>query len=450
MAKSAADLAAKAVDTTTKVDLGASWFRDNYSLILPIGLVVIVATFCLQLMRAAWRRDGQALSQAVTGTVSGVLFSFVAVSCTSIALTIVDALSEGLFHVANTSTSDAVARVIRVGQITTLSDLGWGIPALVALGCVAGAIMYWGTMVLRKVAILVLVTLAVFAGAGGGWEPASRWRRAWIEATAALVVSKLVMTIIFLLGVSAIGRSDGKGGALAALSDVLAGIVVMIMVLLAPMMTYKFLHWASDGTGADLHRTTSTGLATAAGAARKGATMAMSASTGGAGGAAMAGAPQGPATVPGQNSPVGGSPSSPSAAPSGPSGPAQSTFAFPGTGKGGSVDAVTKPLITRRGSGGGQPLITRAASEGGGDSAPTSAPSPATAAEAAAPPGGSGAAAPAPIVLGAPRTGSRASSGPAGTFMPSTSPAGPAVSSAPVSGPAPAPAPASPPPPPLA
>ncbi|MEV4559444.1 ATP-binding protein [Kitasatospora sp. NPDC049285] len=418
------------MDSTTSVDLGASWFRENYAIILPIGLVAIVATFCLQLLRAAWKRDGQALSQAVTGTVSGILFSFVAVAGTGVALTVVDALSNGLFKVANTSTSDAVTRVIKVGMIASTSQLGWAVPALVALGCVVGAVMYWGTMVLRKVAILVLVTLAVFAGAGGGWEPAARWRRAWIEATAALVFSKLIMTVVFLIGVSAIGNSNSKDG-LAALSDILAGIVVMVLVLLCPMMCYKFIHWASDGTSADLHRTVNAGMQTAAGAARKAGTMAMSAGTGGAGAVATA-APQGPSKVPGQGSAIGSTPS-PSSTPS--DSPSQTSFAFPGTSTGGgSAGAVSKPLITRRASGTGQPLITRSAdSPSGGGSAPTSGSessggaSPSAAVAAA--PGGSGA--PVPVVRGVRPAAPRASS---------PAPAGPATSAAPVAGPAPAPA----------
>ncbi|WP_051816609.1 hypothetical protein [Kitasatospora sp. NRRL B-11411] len=430
LAQSAANLASQAVDSTTSVDLGASWFRENYAIILPIGLIAIVATFCLQLVRAAWRRDGQALSQAVTGTISGVLFSFVAVAGTGVALSVVDALSNGLFKVANTSTSDAVTRLIKVGLIAGTSQLGWAVPALVALGCVVGAVMYWGTMVLRKVAILVLVTLAVFAGAGGGWEPAARWRRAWIEATAALVFSKLIMTVVFLIGVSAIGNTNSTDG-LAALSDILAGIVVMVLVLLCPMMTYKFIHWASDGTSADLHRTVNAGMQTAAGAARKAGTMAMSAGTGGAGAVATA-APQGPAKVPGQGSAIGSTPS-PASTPS--ASPSQTSFAYPGTSTGGgSASAVAKPLITRRASGTGQPLITRSPdSPAGGGAAPasggesTGGASPSAAAAAA--PGSPGA--PVPVVRGVRPAAPRASS---------PSPAGPATSAAPVAGPTPAPA----------
>ncbi|MEW2434112.1 ATP-binding protein [Streptomyces caniferus] len=295
LAASAADLAAKAVNETTAIDLNAGWFRDNYELLLPIGLALTVGIFCLQLMFAAWRRDERALAQAAIGTMTGVLFSFSAIAFTTVAITVVDALSNGLFQAANTSVDDAIRRVIKVNELGAMYGLGWGVPSLVALGCAIGAFLYWGVMVARKVGVLVLVALAVFAGAGGGWEVAKRWRRGWIEATATLVVSKLLMTVVFLIGVSAMGKSDAHNG-MAALSDALAGIVVMVLILLCPYATYKFVHWASDGGGHDdLHRTGVAGMAVAAGAAKTAGTLAMQAGTGSP-------APQGPSQVPGAGS----------------------------------------------------------------------------------------------------------------------------------------------------
>ncbi|SBT94958.1 NADH:ubiquinone oxidoreductase subunit 6 (chain J) [Streptomyces sp. DI166] len=293
MAQAAAELASKAVDRTTAIDLNAEWFRSNYELLLPIGLILTVGTFSLQLARAAWRRDERALAQAVSGTVAGVLFAFAAIACTTVAITVVDALSSGLFKAANTSIDDAVRRIIAVNNLGPMYALGWTLPAIAALGSAMGAFLYWAVMVARKVGILVLVTLAVFAGAGGGWEVARRWRRGWIEATATLIVSKLLMTIVFLLGVSAMGKSDASDG-ISALSDVLAGVVVMVLVMLCPYATYKFVHWAADGSGHDdLHRTGVAGVAVAAGAAKTAGQLAMQAGTG-------MRAPQGPSKVPGQ------------------------------------------------------------------------------------------------------------------------------------------------------
>ncbi|WP_246459937.1 SCO6881 family protein [Streptomyces himalayensis] len=295
LAASAAELAADTVDSTTAIDLNAGWFRDNYELLLPIGLVLTIGTFCLQLIMAAWRRDERALAQATIGTMTGVLFSFCAVSFTAVAITVVDALSAGLFDAANTSVDDAVRRVINAANMGPMFSLGWIVPAIVGLGSAIGAFLYWGVMVARKVGVLILVTLAVFAGAGGGWEVAKRWRRSWIEATATLVVSKLLMTVVFLVGVSAMGKADPQDG-MAALSDAMAGIVVMVLVLLCPYATYKFVHWAGDGGSAgELHRTSVAGMAVAAGAAKTAAGVAMRASTGTA-------APQGPSSIPGAGS----------------------------------------------------------------------------------------------------------------------------------------------------
>ncbi|MFE2559699.1 ATP-binding protein [Streptomyces sp. NPDC059352] len=292
LAASAADLAAKAVNETTAIDLNAGWFRDNYELLLPIGLALTVGTFCIQLMFAAWRRDERALAQAAIGTMTGVLFSFCAIAFTTVAITVVDALSDGLFQAANTSVDDAIRRVVKINQLGAMYGLGWGVPALVALGCAIGAFLYWGVMVARKVGVLIMVALAVFAGAGGGWEVAKRWRRGWIEATATLVVSKLLMTVVFLIGVSAMGKTDANDG-MSALSDAMAGIVVMVLVLLCPYATYKFVHWASDGGGHDdLHRTGVAGMAIAAGAAKTAGSLAMRVGTG-------TPAPQGPSQVPG-------------------------------------------------------------------------------------------------------------------------------------------------------
>ncbi|MGW2543662.1 SCO6881 family protein [Kitasatospora sp. NPDC001574] len=380
LAKSAVDLASRAVDQTTTVDLGADWFRTNYALILPIALTMIVMTFTLQLVRAAWRRDGQALGQAVTATISSVFFAMCAISFTSVALVVVDALSRGLFTIANSSMDDAVRRLVKVSLIGATTPLGWAVPSLVALGCAVGAILYWGMMIFRKVSILILVVLAPFAAAGGPWEPTRDWKRRWVEATATVVFSKLVMTIIMLVGVSAIGQTDTKDG-IQALSDVIAGLVVMALVLLSPFMIYKFIHWAGDGQSHDLHRSTAAGLQVASSAAKRGGQMAMGAGGGAAAGAGTAGStPQGPAQVPGMQS--GANAAGSGGAPQGP-GTVGLTKAAPtsfkyGQQRSGDGDGGV-PLITssdRTDGDKGRPLVTRAGSP-----------------SASAPPGGASAAA---------------------------------------------------------
>ncbi|MFF2955679.1 conjugal transfer protein TrbL family protein [Kitasatospora sp. NPDC057965] len=461
LAKSAVDMASRAVDETTAVDLSASWFRTNYSLILPIALTLLVMTFILQLVRAAWRRDGQALGQAVTGTISSTFFAMCAITFTSVVVAVVEALSRGLFTIANSSMDDAVRRLVKVSMVGITTPLGWAVPTLVALACAIGAILYWGMMIFRKVSILILVALAPLAAAGGPWEPTRDWKRRWVEATATVVVSKLVMTIIMLIGVSAIGQSDTKDG-LTALSDIIAGLVVMALVLCCPFMVYKFVHWAGDGQAHDLHRSTAAGLQTAAAHAKKGGQMAMSAGGGGAtaavgttgttGGAG--GGPQGPSQVSGMDS---GSQSG--ASPSGDTASLSLAKATPasfkygaqsrsGPGDGG-VPLISRPEADRADGDQGRQLVSRPGTAGSsgaagpagspasriaGSSPRISTPAPATATAAApgSPTGSPANAGPAPVVdpagsapriltpgsAAAPSTGASPPAGPAPAFDP--------------------------------
>ncbi|WP_405814349.1 type IV secretion system protein [Streptomyces sp. NBC_01390] len=341
LAAAAADLAAEAVNTTTKVDLNATWFVDNYEMLLPLGLVLLVATFCAQLVRAAVRRDGQALAQAFTGTMSGVLFAFCAIAFTTVAVEVVDAVSDGLFKTAHLDIESAVRRIVKVNQIASLSGLGWLVPVVAGLGAAIGAILYWCVMMVRKVGILVMVTLAVFASAGGGWEVARRWRKGWIEATATLVVSKLLMTVIFVLGIAAMGQTEAKDG-IAALADVMSGIVIMVLVLLCPYAVFKFVHWAADGTdGESIHRAGGAGAqiakAHAEKATRKAAAAAATAGTGGAAAGAGA-APLGP------DAGGGGFPGDIAANPTGAGGEGNQGSQSGGTGGSPGADAVKSGL----------------------------------------------------------------------------------------------------------
>ncbi|WP_406447090.1 type IV secretion system protein [Streptomyces sp. NBC_01613] len=372
LAATAADLAAVAVNTTTKVDLNAAWFRDNYEMILPIGLVVLVATFCVQLVRAAVRRDGQALTQAFTGTAVGVIFAFTAIAFTTVAIEVVDALSDGLFKAANLDMPTAVRRIVKVGQISALTNLGWLVTVFAGVGAAIGAFLYWCVMMVRKVGILIMVTLAVFAGAGGGWEVARRWRKGWIEATATLVVSKLLMTVIFVLGIAAMGKTEAKDG-IAALADVMAGIVILALVLLCPYATFKFVHWAaSEGSDAEtLHRSGGAGAQMARQhaerAVRKAAAAVATAGTGGAAAGAGA-APQGPDAVPG------GFPGDIAANPTpdaGQEGGSSNTASFGGEGiKSGLDKAVQPPPTSPRDDTSGQ--FGGAPGQGGGSGSPSS------------------------------------------------------------------------------
>ena len=89
------------------------------------------------------------------------------------------------------------------------------------------------------------VTVAL---AGWSWQPTRAWAARWASFVVALVVSKFVVVLIFLIGTVAMTpTADGEPGTVA---DPLAGIVLLFLAAFAPAMTHRFIAFA----GFDVHQ----------------------------------------------------------------------------------------------------------------------------------------------------------------------------------------------------
>ena len=78
--------------------------------------------------------------------------------------------------------------------------------ALIVLGAV---IVVWGAMMVRKLLIIVAAVFAPLAFAGATSDISTSWVRKWIETMVALIVSKLILVIIFVIGLGVL--TDGLG-----------------------------------------------------------------------------------------------------------------------------------------------------------------------------------------------------------------------------------------------
>ncbi len=75
--------------------------------------------------------------------------------------------------------------------------------------------------------------------AGATWDATKGWFAKWATFVIALIFSKLVLVVIFLV---AIGRVSAPIEAdLASISDPIAGVALMFIAAFAPYITYKFL-----------------------------------------------------------------------------------------------------------------------------------------------------------------------------------------------------------------
>ena len=97
----------------------------------------------------------------------------------------------------------------------------------------------WFSLLIRKALLLVAIVFAPLAFAARPGMPAKGWIGKWAMFVVALIFSKLVLVVIFLVAITQVSAPIDAD--LASISDPIAGIVLMAMAAFAPYMTYKFL-----------------------------------------------------------------------------------------------------------------------------------------------------------------------------------------------------------------
>jgi hypothetical protein len=254
------DLALAALDATTSVDLSVAWFRSNLALMASITLPVLVGLLVAQVIGSVLRRDPGGLARAVVGVAKAVLGAGLAVAGTQLALSAVDGVCQYIASSSGTSVGVAGARLFRFTGLATSTS-----PALqILLGlllCI-GFVLMWGVLLFRKAALILVVVFAPIAFAGSAWDQTRVWTRRWLEVVAALVFSKIVIVVTFVVGASAFGGTGPTGTTPAAgpaasggaeLSDVLVGGLLLAIATFSPWLTWRFVHWSGMEAAGVMH-----------------------------------------------------------------------------------------------------------------------------------------------------------------------------------------------------
>ena len=258
-AASLGDLALTALDATTAIDLSAAWFRSNLALMATITLPVLVGLFVAQVVSSVLRREPGGLARAVLGVAKATLGAALAIAGTQLALSVVDGLCHAIASASGTTVGAAGARFFRFAGLATATS-----PALqILLGTVlsVGFLLLWGVLLFRKAALVLVAVFAPVAFAGAAWDQTRVWTRRWLEVVAALVFSKLVIVVAFVVGASAFGGAGGTGAAGAPtapgteLSDALAGALLLAIAVFAPWLTWRFVHWSGMEAAGMMHAT---------------------------------------------------------------------------------------------------------------------------------------------------------------------------------------------------
>ena len=114
---------------------------------------------------------------------------------------------------------------------------------------IAAAAIVWLSLLVRKALLLVAIVFAPLAFSGASWDASRGWISKWAMFVIALICSKLVLVVMFLVAITQV--SAPIDGDLASVADPIAGIVLMAMAAFAPYLTYKFIAFV----GFDMYHT---------------------------------------------------------------------------------------------------------------------------------------------------------------------------------------------------
>jgi hypothetical protein len=244
-------------DTTTLVDVTGDQYTQVYNLLFGVALFVMLVFFCLQLITGLAHRDPSALSRAAVGLGKSVLGSFVAIALTATLLESTDQLAIGIVQATGNTMEGMGDRIaLMAAGLVAINIASPGVGAIMTIFlaglAIAATAIVWFSLLIRKALLLVAIVFAPIALAGFSWDATRGWFGKWVAFVVALVFSKLVLVVLFLVAINQTAAPIDLD--LASISDPVAGVVLMLVAAFAPYMTYKFISFV----GVDMYHAMST------------------------------------------------------------------------------------------------------------------------------------------------------------------------------------------------
>lgn len=231
-------------DTTTMVDVTKPGYLAVYNLLFGIAVFVMLIFFCLQLITGLVRRDPTALTRAAVGLAKSVLGSFVVITLAALMLEVVDQLCLGIVQATGETTESMGDKIaLLAAGLAGINIAAPGVGAIITIFlaglAITAAAIVWLSLLVRKALLLVAVVFAPLAFSGASWDATRGWIGKWAMFVIALICSKLVLVVMFLVAVTQVSAPIDAD--LASISEPIAGVVLMAMAAFAPYLTYKFI-----------------------------------------------------------------------------------------------------------------------------------------------------------------------------------------------------------------
>ena len=230
--------------STTLVNVTEPNYLKVYDVLFGVAIFLMLLFFSLQLITGLIHRDPGALHRAAIGLAKSVLGCFLVVTIVGLALEITDELCVGIIQASGNTLAEMGGKIAAlaagIGAISVSAPAA-GPVIIIFLGCLAitGAAIVWFSLLIRKSLLLVAVGLAPFALSGQSWDAARGWFSRWASFVVALIVSKLVVVVIFLVAINQMNAPIDLD--LSSIANPVAGIVLMFIAAFAPYMAYKFI-----------------------------------------------------------------------------------------------------------------------------------------------------------------------------------------------------------------
>ncbi|WP_424446651.1 type IV secretion system protein [Microbacterium sp. CH-015] len=231
-------------DTTTLVDVQSPEYVGVYNILFGIAVMIMLVFFCLQLITGLIRRDPTALSRAALGLAKSVLGSFLIITITATLLEITDQLTIGIVQATGNSMEDMGDKIaLLAAGLTGINIAAPGVGAIITIFfaglAITAAAIVWFSLLIRKALLLVAIVLGPIAISGASWDVTRGWFGKWVSFVIALIFSKLVLVVVFLVAITQVSQPIDFD--LASIADPIAGIVLMFVAAFAPYLTYKFI-----------------------------------------------------------------------------------------------------------------------------------------------------------------------------------------------------------------
>ena len=264
--------------STTKVDLGADWFRHNYAIMTALAGVVVLPLLLVSALQAIFRQNPAQLARTFLVQLPlALLLGVISIQIVVLCLSATDAMCNAVAGGASSSVSQLLAS-LSASLVSAVGDpaVATFVVLLVGLLVACAAFVLWLELLVRAAAVYVAALFLPLALVTLVWPSVSHWCRRLVETLAALILSKFVIVSTLSLAAGAIASgTDAGGGHGSSFASVLAGGALLVLATFVPFAILRLIPMVEAGAVAHLEGARQRGTAAVTRAPRSAASFAL-------------------------------------------------------------------------------------------------------------------------------------------------------------------------------